>query len=131
MQAVICPICEHPVPRELYKDHTVKCAKRKDMEAIVEDTDKIFLRIDYSATNKMMLLMQGRRMEQQTGKGRMEAPGREERKDLSNNLLMLMYPSVGSTVLIAKKSVSGGAEEGTVAGQGAWGTQSQPALRQV
>ena len=65
------------------------------MNAVIEDADKIFLRIDSSATQKMKQLMQNRRQEEAKlgidKKGKLSE--KEEKKEISNNVLRIMYPT--------------------------------------
>jgi len=62
---------------------------------VIEDADKIFLRIDSSATQKMKQLMQNRRQEEAKlgidKKGKLSE--KEEKKEISNNVLRIMYPT--------------------------------------
>ncbi len=77
----------------------------------MEDSDRIFLRIDYSATNKMKLLMQNKRMEQPSMAPKKEPPlRREDKKEISNNVLMIMYPTSIFWHVSTKLSHSGNAE---------------------
>ena len=80
------------------------CSRREELISVIADADKIFLRIDFSATNKMTTLrnlMHDTKQEQaRPSRDRKERfidikanPKKEEKKEISNNVLRIMYPT--------------------------------------
>lgn len=54
-----CLICGHPLAFNSLNNHMELCQKKMDLIEIIEDCDKIFLKIDYSATNQTRAFMNG------------------------------------------------------------------------
>ena len=70
------------------------CKQQEELNITIEDADKILLKVDSSATNKMTTLMQDQKKEtSKTSAAKKLLPKKEEKKEVSNKLLNMMYPA--------------------------------------
>lgn len=65
------------------------CAERSNLIEIIDDTDKIFLRIDRSATNQLRILMNTKTRDNP----QQNVEKKEQSKEMSDKLKRIINPS--------------------------------------
>jgi hypothetical protein len=90
--AVGCPVCRSLIPNSVFEEHIKSCQEKDELNFVIEDADKIILKVCCSATTKISTLMvDQKKLSSKTSNNK----DKEEKKD---KLINIMYPGARSII---------------------------------